>query len=170
MTALPWLLLLMAVLFGWGFVVFNRGIRLKNQQAEAWSGVEVQLKKRHDLVPLLAECARGYARHESAAFVETTRLRSEKETVAAMRGLIAVAENYPDLKASENFGKLMADLVAIEDDLQYARRYYNGSVRDFRNFAESFPSLLIAKLFHFQPGEFFEVENVLERGAPNLNL
>jgi len=90
--------------------------------------------------------------------------------VRKMRGLLAIAESYPDLKAGENFRKLVEQLVTIEDDLQYARRYFNGTVRDFRNLAESFPSNLIAGLFGFRAADFFEVESVLERANPEVRL
>ncbi len=170
MSPVVWYVLPLVALAVWVLAAFNRGIKLKNQQAEAWSGVDVQLKKRHDLVPPLAESVRAYSAHESGAFHDVALMRSEGETVKTMRKLIALAESYPDLKASEAFRQLMSQLVTIEDDLQYARRYFNGSVRDFRNFAESFPTLLIAKLFHFQPGDFFEVESVLERSAPDVNV
>lgn len=153
------------------FLIYNRGIRLKNQQAEAWSGVDVQLKKRHDLIPSLVECVRGYKSHEAEVLERTTASRSTpSEVVDGIRKIFAVAEAYPDLKASENFRQLAGQLVLIEDDLQYARRYYNGSVRDYRNFVESFPAVLLAGVFGFKPGEFFEVENVLERSAPEVQL
>jgi LemA protein len=153
------------------FLIYNRGIRLKNQQAEAWSGVDVQLKKRHDLIPSLVECVRGYKAHEAEVLERTTASRSTpSEVVEGIRKIFAVAEAYPDLKASENFRQLASQLVLIEDDLQYARRYYNGSVRDYRNFAESFPAVLLAGVFGFRPGEFFEVENVIERSAPEVQL
>lgn len=170
MSPLVWYALPSVALAVWILAAYNRGIKLRNQQAEAWSGVDVQLKKRHDLIPPLAESVRAYSAHESGTFHNVAKMRSEGETVKAMRQLIALAESYPDLKASEVFRQLMSQLVTIEDDLQYARRYFNGSVRDFRNFAESFPTLLIAKLFRFQPGDFFEVENVLERSAPDVNV
>jgi LemA protein len=169
-SALLGFLAALLVVGGWVLWGFNRGVRLRNQQAEAWSGVDVQLKKRHDLIPLLVECVRAYGAHESGTFRNVTRERGEGETVKTMKSLLAVAEAYPELKASENFQDLTNRLVQIEDDLQYARRYYNGSVRDFRNFAESFPTNLIANLFHFVPGAFFEVENVIVRETPRVEL
>jgi len=154
----------------WVLTVFNRLVRARNQQREAWSGVDVQLKKRADLVPPLVECVAAYGRHESATLIEAARRRDQSALVGGMRRLIALAESYPELKAAENFRDLSAKLTAIEDDLQFARRYYNGSVRDFRNLAESFPSNLVAAAFGFCPGEFFEVENVTERSAPEAKL
>ncbi len=161
------LLLAMGVWVVW---TFNRLVAARNQQREAWSGVDVQLKKRADLVPPLVECVRGYTAHESLTFQTVTEARGADDVARRLRGLIALAESYPDLKAAENFRDLMKRLVKIEDDLQYARRYYNGSVRDFRNLAESFPSVLVARSFAFQPGDFFEVESVMERSNPEVRL
>jgi LemA protein len=164
------------LVFAAGFIVwviwtFNRLVKARNQQAEAWSGVDVQLKKRADLVPPLAACVAAYARHEKAVQESAASARNSQENaVPALRQLIAIAESYPELKADQNFRDLSTRLVAIEDDLQYARRYYNGSVRDFRNLAESFPTNLVATTLRFQPGEFFEVENVLERANPTVAL
>jgi LemA protein len=156
----------------WLVWTYNRGVKFRNQQNEAWSAVDVQLKKRHDLVPSLVECVKGYRTHEDKVFraVAAERGKNEAAFVEGVRGLLAVAEDYPELKASENFRNLTTQLVQIEDDLQYARRYYNGSVRDFRNFAESFPTVIVAASFRFAPGEFFEVENVIERDAPGVAL
>ena len=156
----------------WLAWAFNTGVKLRNQQREAWSAVEVQLKKRHDLVPALVECVKGYRAQEEKVFrdVAEARAGNEQGLVQGLRGLLAVAEAYPELKASENFRQLTTQLVLIEDDLQYARRYFNGAVRDFRNFAESFPTTLVAGAFHFVPAEFFEVENVIERAAPKVTV
>ena len=156
--------------FFWLLWAYNRGVALRNRQSEAWSAVDVQLKKRHDLVPALVECVRGYRDHETKVFQRLAEERSgaENQRIEGIRGLLAVAEAYPELKASENFRSLTRQLVTIEDDLQYARRYFNGSVRDFRNYAESFPTNLVASGFRFVPGEFFEVENVIERDVPKV--
>lgn len=165
-----WLLGLTALAV-WIVWTYNRLVRARNQQAESWSGVDVQLKKRTDLVPALVQCVAAYRTHEASTQIESAAARTATDPVVGeMRGLLAVAEAYPELKAGENFRKLMQDLSAIEDDLQFARRYYNGSVRDFRNLAESVPSNLVAGMFRFQPGEFFEVESVLERSSPQVEL
>jgi len=181
---LLWLLVFLplgAILL-WGIWTFNRLIRARNQEREGWSGIDVQLRKRHDLVPALVETVRGYRNHEKSVLEAVTEARTraacnpnrtdgpEQELSRSLGHLLAVVEAYPDLKADKNFQQLSSQLVAIEDDLQFARRYYNGSVRDFRNLAESFPSNLIARLFSFQPSEFFEVDSSLERKAPTVNL
>ena len=163
-------LLPVLLIFAWAAVCYNKLVTARNQQAEAWSGVDVQLKKRADLIPPLVECVSAYRIHESGIFRDTSSTRTEVDIVREMRGLVALAESYPELKAAENFRKLMDQLVAIEDDLQYARRYFNGSVRDFKNLAESVPSNVIAGIFGFQAAAFFEVESVLERTAPEVNL
>lgn len=163
-------LVITLALFGWAAISYNQLVTARNRQAEGWSGVDVQLKKRADLIPPLVACVSAYRTHESEIFRDATSLRSQQNIVGEMRSLVALAEAYPELKASGNFADLMGRLVKIEDDLQYARRYYNGSVRDFRNLAESFPSNLIAGVFGFQPGEFFEVETVLDRTNPQAAL
>lgn len=163
-------LLPVLLIFGWAAWVYNRMARARNQQAEAWSGVDVQLKKRSDLVPPLVECVSAYQKHEAQTFRDTSAARNPQDVAREILGLIAVAEAYPELKAAENFRKLMGQLVTIEDDLQYARRYYNGSVRDYRNLAESFPTNLIAGVFGFQAGTFFEVESALEQSSPEVRL
>jgi LemA protein len=166
----------------WVALTYNRFVRAANQQREAWSGIDVQLRKRHDLVPSLVETVRGYRDHESDVFTAVTAARNhataepartdaaENELSQGLTRLLAVAEAYPDLKASENFRTLSTQLTAIENDLQFARRYFNGSVRDFRNLAESFPANLLAAPFGFRPGEFFEVDSATERTAPAVRL
>lgn len=158
------------VFFAWATWAYNRLVAARNQQAEAWSGVDVQLKLRSDLVPPLVECVSAYRKHEAHVFRDATTARQPSDVTREIRGLLAVAEAYPELKAAENFRKLMSQLVKIEDDLQYARRYYNGSVRDYRNLGESFPTNLIAGVFGFQAGEFFEVESSIERSSPEVKL
>jgi LemA protein len=166
----------------WGVVTFNRLVRLRNQVREGWSGIEVQLKRRHDLVPNLVRVVSAYQRHERELLEEVTAQRSAavsasgpSEATGAERGLTAgitrllgLVEAYPDLKADSNFRELHKTLVEIEDDLQYARRYYNGSVRDLNNGVESFPSMLVARAGGFSEGDYFEVENAVERAAPRV--
>jgi LemA protein len=149
--------------------IYNRLVRNRNLVSEAWAGIDVQLQKRSELVPNLVQTVKGYARHESSVFEEVTRVRGSGETAVGARAqqetalsrslgrLFALAEDYPDLKASEGFQQLHASLVEIEDHLQYARRYYNGAVRNNNNLVESFPSNIVASLFRFGQAEFFEI-------------
>lgn len=185
-AALMLVIIVVFVLLSGGYAVwiYNRLIALRNQLAEAWSGVDVQLKRRHDLVPNLVECVKGFRTHEEAVLTAVTRERgsaqsaqgvpgasaAENSLTQHLRSLFAVAEAYPDLKADKNFRQLSETLVAVENDIQYARRYYNGSVRDLNNLVQSFPSLLVARSFGFQPAEFFEVETTSERQAPEVKL
>ena len=154
----------------WGIWIYNRLIRDRNRTGAAWSDIDVQLQRRHDLIPRLVEAVRGYAGYEKATLVAVTELRdrsqnaqhlAEKAVVedqiqVGVDRLIALAESYPDLKANQNFLSLQNDLTEIEDYLQYARRFYNGAVRQFNTRIESFPDLIVAKLFRFGQAEFFE--------------
>ena len=168
----------------WIVFVFNRLVSHRNRMREGWSGVEVQLKRRHDLIPRLVEVVSAYGHHERSTLEGVMEKRAGAlaakgagEAADAERGLgegvgslIAVAEAYPDLKADEVFRDLMEELVATEDELQYARRYYNGAVRELNNVAGVFPSNLVAGVFGFKEGEFFEVEKATEREAPKVSL
>lgn len=180
---MEWLLLVFAAaLLGWSVWTYNRFIRLRNQVREAWAGIDVQLQRRYDLVPGLVATVKGYVTHESTVLERVTRLRGNPEMAVAERAgeesglsrsigrLFALSEDYPDLKASEGFRQLHFSLVEIEEHLQYARRYYNGSVRDNNNLVEGFPALLIARLFHFAPADFFEIELASQRVAPRVGL
>jgi LemA protein len=172
------ILLLIAV----GIWVFNRLVRNRNQVNEAWAGIDVQLQKRHELVPNLVATVKGYVAHESGVLEDVTRVRSTRgaevpqlarEETALSRSLgrlFALAEDYPDLKASEGFQQLHGSLVEIEDHLQYARRYYNGAVRDNNNLVESFPSNLVARVFGFGQAEFFEIELASQRDVPDVDI
>jgi LemA protein len=166
----------------WAVWTFNRLVRLRNQVAEAWAGIDVQLQRRHELVPNLVATVKGYLKHESGVLERVSRLRSHPEMRLDERAdqesglsrsigrLFALAEDYPDLKASEGFQQLHSSLVEIEEHLQFARRYYNGSVRDNNNLVEGFPSLLIARLFAFRTAGFFEIELASQRAAPAVEL
>ena len=180
---MEWILaLIVAAVLAWGIVAFNRLVRLRNQVNEAWAGMDVQLQRRHELVPNLVATVKGYTQHESSALERVTRLRSQpvmplqrradEETGLShsLERLFALAEAYPDLKASAAFQQLHASLVEIEEHLQYARRYYNGSVRDNNNAVESFPALLVARLFGFAKAGFFEIELASQREAPAIDL
>jgi LemA protein len=175
---------LLILVAGWIGVTFNRFIRRHNMTREAWSGVDVQLKRRHDLVPLLVSCVKAYKDYEASVLQSLALARANARTpmdvaqtgqvetgvTQTLRNLLAVAEAYPDLKASANFQNLSAALVDAEDQIQYARRYYNGTVRDYTILAESFPSRLVARAFGFRLKAYFEVESSLERQVPEVKL
>ena len=166
----------------WGVWTYNRMVRLRNQVNEAWAGIDVQLQRRYELVPNLVATVKGYMKHESGVLERVTRLRAQPEMETGERAsqesglsrsigrLFALAEDYPDLKASEGFRQLHSSLVEIEEQLQFARRYYNGSVRDNNNLVEGFPSMLIARLFSFRVATFFEIELASQRQAPEIDL
>jgi LemA protein len=150
-------------------IVFNELVAARNQVRAAWSDIDVQLTRRHDLVPQLVAAVKGYADHERATLTTLTELRSRAVAAASLADkaeaegelakqidrILALQERYPDLKASDNFLALQRDLVEIEDHLQYARRFYNGAVRDFNTKIETFPSLIVARAMAFRPAEFF---------------
>ncbi len=157
--------------------VFNRLVSLKNRTDEAWSDIDVQLKRRHDLIPNLVEMVKGYAKHEKEVFEKVTEARTaaisskglaektkaENQITSALKSVFAVAENYPDLKANENFLELQREVTDTEDKIQAARRFYNGNVRDLNIAIESFPSNIVAGLFHYQKKDQFELDDVAER-------
>jgi LemA protein len=166
----------------WAAWTYNRLVRARNQVNEAWAGIDVQLQRRYDLVPGLLETVKGYMKHESRVLERVTRLRGDPGMQTSERAdqesglsrsigrLFALAEDYPELKASEGFSQLHNSLVEIEEQLQYARRYYNGSVRDNNNLVESFPATIIAGLFQFDSAAFFEIELASQRAAPQIRL
>ena len=172
------------VVAAFGIWIFNRLIKDRNQVRAAWSDIDVQLTRRHDLVPQLVTSVKAYADYEKATMVAVTELRSRSESAsrlsekaaledemeAGLHKLIVLAEDYPDLKADANFRKLQEELVEIEDHLQYARRYYNGAVRILNTRVASFPHLLIARPFAFQEAEFFEASGKEVRHAPKIEL
>src|SRR6185437_2923470 len=181
------LLILIAVALAialWGVSVYNGLVRRKNIVAEAWSGIEAQLKRRADLIPNLVETVKGYASHERTTFDELARLRSqgqgqadpaaraqtEQAITAAIGKVMAVAEGYPELKASANFQALQCDLRVIEDQIQMARRYYNGAVRDFNVMIEQCPSNFIANFGSFKPAQFFQIDDPADRAVPKVSF
>ena len=161
-----------AAIIAWFIIIYNLFVRDKNRVLAAWSDIDVQLKRRHDLIPKLIAAVKQYAAYESATLsaIVTLRTESEKTEGAEMKGqieadlgrelhqLIALAEDYPDLKANESFLDLQNNLTDVENNIQYARRYYNGAVRNLNTRIDTFPDLLIAKLFHFVPAEYFDFE------------
>ena len=163
-------------------VVYNKLVTNKNMVAEGWSGIDVQLKRRADLIPNLIESVKGYMGHERGVLEKVTELRAQslkaegvgdKAKVegalgAALGNLFAVAENFPDLKASQNFIQLQQSLADIEDQIQLARRYYNGAARNYNILIQSFPSNLVASSFRFTPVEYFEIADAADRAVPQV--
>ena len=163
--------------------IYNKLVGFKNRMREAWSGIDVYLKKRHDLIPSIVEVVKGYAAHEKQTFEDVTRFRSQamqaKEQTSQIESeigleksigrLMFVAENYPDLKANLNFLELQKKLSEIEDELALSRRYYNGTVRENNIYTERFPSNIIANMFRFEKGKFFEINNN-EKIVPHVSI
>jgi LemA protein len=164
------ILCLLAVLLPWAVLAYNRLVRLRNQVRTAWADIDVQLMRRHDLVPQLVSSVSAYAGHERAVLEAVTTLRSralslsdrprlaqvEDELQQGIVRLLALQEAYPDLKASDNFAQLQRDLVEVEEHLQYARRFFNGAVRDYNDTVQRFPDLFVARLGGFVSESFFE--------------
>lgn len=160
---------------------YNRLVERRNHALEAWSGIDVQLKRRHDLLPKLVETVRAYARYEQQVLEHTTELRatrgpsaglgqSENAITGALRRLFALAEAYPDLKANAGFIELQDQITAVEEQIQYARRYFNGTVRELNILVESFPSNLVARLFGYSLMDYFEIELATQRESPQITL
>jgi len=176
-----WIILAVVVVIGLFFwATYNGLVTLRVRVDEAWSDINVQLKRRIDLIPNLVETVKGYAKHESGVFTAVTEARANvmnakgvKETAAAenqfegtLKSLFAVAEAYPELKANQNFSELQAELVDTEDKIQASRRFYNGGVRDLNTKIQTFPANVVASMFNFTNKEFFDVEES-ERAAAN---
>jgi LemA protein len=172
MIAILVILGIFIAIISFGIAIYNKLIRLRNTVKSSWSDIDVQLKKRYDLVPNLVETVKGYAAHEKTVFEKVTTARSmamkastpadkakaENMLTDTLKSLFAVAEAYPELKANVNFLQLQSQLKELEDNIEYARRYFNAVVRDFNILIESFPSNVIASLFAFTQEEFFELE------------
>lgn len=169
---MKYILIIVGIVVVWAVYVFNKFISLRNRAEEAWADIEVQLKRRYDLIPNLVNTVKGYATHESAAFENVTKARSaamgagganpahaqaENMLSGALKSLFAVAEAYPDLKANQNFMELQRELSDTENKIQAARRFYNSNVRDLNTGIESFPGNLIASIFRFAKKEFFDL-------------
>lgn len=172
----------LAVLFLAG--MYNSLVQLRVRADSAWSDIDVQLKRRHDLIPNLVETVKGYAAHEKGTFENIAKFRSqamqastpadkaqaENQLSGALKSLFAVAENYPELKASEQFTGLQSSLNSIEDNIQNARRYYNAVIRDYNTRVQSFPTNILAGMFGFQARQFFEVETPEDRQAVQVKF
>ena len=178
MTVLIIVIVALVLLAGLIYILIRNGIiASRNRVDESWSGIDVQLKRRHDLVPNLVETVKGYAQHEQRVFEETTKARAEAMSAqgvdatrsaeqgltAALANLRAVAENYPDLRATENFQRLQADLNEIEDEIQASRRIYNSNVQSYNTKIQIFPNSIVANQGGFTAREFFEIETAAER-------
>ena len=165
---------------------YNRLVTLRQRVNEAYSDIDVQLKRRHDLIPNLVETVKGYAAHERGVFDEVTQARAnaiaagasapaqraqaENVLSGALRSLFAVAEAYPQLQAVQEFKDLSENLTATEDKIAFARRFYNGSVRDYNTALQTFPTVVFASMFGFKPSEYFEVADTTEREVPQVKF
>ena len=184
---MEWVVLVLIVAaVGYAIMVYNQLVKSRQMVREGWSGISVQLQRRSDLIPNLLETVKGYMGHEKEVLENVTALRARAQAVgddhpaeragvesllgAALGKLIAVAENYPDLKASANFMEFQEALEETEDKLQLARRYYNGSVRGYNTQVEQFPSNRVAGQFRFQQAEYFELDDPADRAAPQVSF
>jgi LemA protein len=173
--------IILGVLVLGAIVIYNGLIRSKNRVDEAWSDIEVQLKRRYDLIPNLVETVKGYAKQESGVLENVTRMRGlamnaggnmqerqkdENLLSGALKSLFAVSENYPDLKSNTNFLQMQRDVTDTEDKIQAARRFYNGTVRDFNTKVEVFPTNLFASMFNFSKRQFFDIDEKGAEGQP----
>ena len=175
--ALIIVLIIIVVVVGFLIAMYNGLIRLRVRADASWSDIDVQLKRRHDLIPNLVETVKGYAAHEKGTFENIAKYRSaamsatspadrsaaEGQLTQALRGLLAVAENYPQLRASEEFTALQGQLSQTEDNIQNARRYYNAVVRDFNTKLQTFPTNIFGNMLGFQPRQYFELETPADR-------
>lgn len=166
-------LIIIAVLVLVAVAVYNNLVQSRNRVDEAWSDIEVQMKRRYDLIPNLVNTVKGYAKHEEGVFTKVTdaratamaaptpgqKLAAENQLSQTIRSLFAVAENYPELKANQNFLSLQSDLTDTEDKIQAARRFYNGNVRDYNTKLQTFPSNLFASLLGFTTKTFFDIDD-----------
>ena len=167
----------------WAVIIYNRLVRDKNRVLAAWSDIDVQLKRRHDLIPKLVDAVNAYAHYEQTTLDEITLLRGDADRTGSpaekgrteellsgrMRELIALAEAYPDLKANRQYLKLLRQLTEVENHIQYARRYYNGAVRNLNIRIDSLPDLFIARLFRYRPAEFFQLHSATEASPPEIS-
>ncbi len=178
---IPGLLLVLGI---WGIIIYNALVRQRNLVKEGWSGIDVQLKRRSNLIPNLVDVVKGYMGHERDLLHQVTELRSkatkagdvaekgrlEGRLSQSLASILAVAEAYPELKANQNFMDLQDELAGLEEEIQMARRYYNGTVRDLNIKIESFPSNLIAGAFGFIQAAFFEIDDPKDRAVPKVDL
>jgi len=182
-----WIIIGIVVLLAIIFIgIYNGLVRLRNQVKNAWAQIDVQLKRRHDLIPNLVETVKGYMQHERGTLEAVTKARNlaqglasagvgerakaEGELSGALARLLAVAESYPDLKANQNFLALQEELTSTENKISFSRQYYNDSVLRYNNQTQMFPSNAVAGMTGFKPGEFFEVTSAEEKAAPKVSF
>ena len=184
MSAFLIFIVIIAVLIFVSVGIYNGLVKLRNSSEQAWSDVDVQLKRRYDLVPNLVETVKGYASHEKETFEKVVEARNqamratspedkaqaENFLQSTLKSLFALAEAYPELKANQNFIELQTELSNIEEQIQLARRYYNAVVRDLNTKIESVPSNIVANIFNFQKREYFELDSAEERSAPQVSF
>ncbi|MFN8346855.1 MAG: LemA family protein [Spirosomataceae bacterium] len=184
MNPFYFILLFLGLFFLWAVIAYNNLVKFRTLVGESWSGISVQLKRRFDLIPNLVEIVKGYAAHEKDTLAKVIELRNNAINISPLdinaqsqanatlsqgiRGIFALAENYPDLKANQNFMELQHSMQAIEEDLQNSRRYYNATVRDYNTKCDTFPTVLIANLFQFVRKPFFELGSAEE--AQNVKI
>jgi len=173
-----------AVVALWFVFTYNGLVRLRNQVKNAWSQIDVQLKRRYDLIPNIVETVKGYAAHEKGTLENVIKARqrgidaktvgeqaqAENMITGALRQLFALSEAYPNLKANENFLALQEELASTENKIGFARQYYNDTVKDFNTRQEMFPANLVASMLGFQPADFFEIEEASQREAPKVKF
>tara|TARA_Y100000310_G_scaffold328990_1_gene398092 strand:+ start:3851 stop:4414 length:564 start_codon:yes stop_codon:yes gene_type:complete len=187
MNTIQIVILVAAVIVLWGIFAYNRFVTLRNRAKEAFSDIDVQLKRRYNLIPNLVEAVKGYAKHERGVFEKVTEARAkalsaeqsgnvkdmgqaENMLSQTLKSLFAVAENYPQLQASTNFMELQRELRDAEDKIQAARRFLNTNVMALNTMIESFPASLVARVFSFQKEEFFEIEEASQREVPEVSF
>ncbi len=178
------LIAIVGVIALWAALAYNRFVKLRQRGKEAWADIDVQLKRRYNLIPNLLETVKGYARHEKEVFEKVTQARAaatnagevkdqaqaENMLSGALKSLFAVAENYPELKASANFIELQKELTDTEDKIQAARRFYNRNARDYNIRRESFPDSFVARKFNFQKMDLFEINDEKVRQVPKVDF
>lgn len=180
-----WIFLgIVAVALIWAIAIYNKFVSLRAQGDASWSDIDVQLKRRHNLIPNLIETVKGYATHEKETLERVVKARqegvaantvhdqaaAENSLTTALRQIFALSESYPDLKASTNFLELKKQLSEIEDAIQNARRYYNAVIRDYNTKVDSFPDLAIARMFSFEIREYFELDSEDQRAVPQVKF
>ncbi|KKU82845.1 MAG: LemA-like protein [Parcubacteria group bacterium GW2011_GWA2_47_8] len=184
MNSLSWVIAIIVVIALYVVALYNSLVKRKNRVNEAWADIEVQLKRRHNLIPNVVETVKGYAKHEKGVFEKVTKARADAASAkspkaqgdaenmlsATLKTLFAVAENYPDLKANVNFLELQRELSDTEDKIQAARRFYNSNVRDFNTAIESVPTNIVAGIFGFKQRDMFEISDEAVRSVPQVSF